>query len=128
MPSPTSSPGRLVKISGCTEPLEVAKNGVQTRCVVPAFMEGLEDQANIGLAEAVEEGNRGVKLRDEVCFFVLTDAADGNTHLGCPVSIARVDRGQRSRDHLDATTEGVIARWPGNRKRVEDVVVQADLD
>ena len=70
----------------------MAEHGFDVGQVVYGFVEGVVDDLDVGLVQAVEEGDRCVKLGDEVGFFLLGfDRCDLYADLLRPVAVAVVD-------------------------------------
>lgn len=71
----------------------MAEHGVDVGQVVYGFVEGVVDDLNVGLVQAVEESDGCVKLGDEVGFFLLGfDRRDFHADLLRPLAVAVVDR------------------------------------
>ena len=70
----------------------MTEHGVDVGQVVYVSVEGVVDDMDVGLVQAVEEGDGCVKLGDEVGFFLLGfDRRDFHADLLCPVAVAVVD-------------------------------------
>ena len=70
----------------------MAEHGVDVGQVVYGLVEGVVDDLDVGLVQAVEEGDGCVKLGDEVGFFLFGfDRCDLHADLLRPVAIAIVD-------------------------------------
>ena len=70
----------------------MAEHGVDVGEMVCGFVEGVVDDLNVGLVQAVEESDGCVKLGDEVGFFSFGfDRRDLHADLLRPLAVAVVD-------------------------------------
>ena len=70
----------------------VAEDGVDVGQVACGSVEGVVDDLDVGLVQAVEEGDGCVKLGDEVGFFSLGfDRRDLHADLFRPLAVAVID-------------------------------------
>ena len=70
----------------------VAEDGVDVGQVVYGLVEGVVDDLDVGLVQAVEESDGCVKLGDEVGFFSLGfDRRDFHADLFRPLAVAVID-------------------------------------
>lgn len=70
----------------------VTEHGIDVGEVVYGFVEGVVDDMDVGLVQAVEEGDGCIKLGDEVGFFLFVlDRRNFHADLLRPLSVAIVD-------------------------------------
>src|SRR5439155_15891668 len=96
--------------------------------VVPAFVESLEDVAELILGQAVEVSHNRIEFVNHVLPLVIFELATLDANGLGPLAIAIVPRRKPPGQDHNSLPKGIVSARAWDGKRIQDVVVHADLD